>query len=80
MTARPSIYDIAPTVLTLLGLPVPADSDGRVLVEILEPGFLAEHPVTTLPSYDPYFTREGAVAEVDEEEILEQLRSLGYIE
>ena len=33
-----SIYDFAPTVLHLLGLPVPSDADGRVLVEIFKPG------------------------------------------
>ncbi len=32
------IVDVAPTVLRLLGLPVPAEMDGRVLEEILEGG------------------------------------------
>jgi len=31
-----TIYDIAPTVLHILGLPIPSDMDGRVLVEIFE--------------------------------------------
>lgn len=33
--ADPRITDVAPTVLALLGLPVPADMDGRVLLEAL---------------------------------------------
>lgn len=31
------IYDIAPTILHILGLPIPNDMDGRVLMEIFEP-------------------------------------------
>jgi hypothetical protein len=31
------LLDIAPTVLHLLGVPVPDDMDGRVLTELLEP-------------------------------------------
>ena len=31
------LLDIAPTVLHLLGVPVPDDMDGRVLTEMLEP-------------------------------------------
>jgi hypothetical protein len=32
-----ALLDIAPTVLHLLGVPVPADMDGRVLHELLDP-------------------------------------------
>lgn len=32
-----SVYDVAPTVLHLLGLPVPANVDGRVLLELFSP-------------------------------------------
>ena len=35
--ANAGLLDIAPTVLHLLGVPVPDDMDGRVLTEILEP-------------------------------------------
>ncbi len=31
------MLDIAPTVLHLLGVPVPADMDGRILTELLDP-------------------------------------------
>jgi arylsulfatase A-like enzyme len=31
-TASPSILDLAPTVLKLLGVPLPADLDGRPLL------------------------------------------------
>ena len=35
--ATRQLLDIAPTVLHLLGVPVPGDMDGRVLTELLEP-------------------------------------------
>ncbi|MDF2957307.1 MAG: putative phosphohydrolase or phosphomutase [Candidatus Alkanophagales archaeon MCA70_species_1] len=34
--ARARIYDVAPTILHMFGLPLPADMDGRVLREIFE--------------------------------------------
>ena len=40
------IYDIAPTILHMLGVPVPGDVDGRVLTEIFKPESKAgERPV-----------------------------------
>ncbi len=47
------IYDIAPTILHLFGLPIPDDMDGRVLTEIFEPDseLKKEKPVYVDPSY-----------------------------
>lgn len=48
-TQRPlsvSTLDIVPTVLAALGLPIPEDADGRVLVEALPGGLLDSHPLT----------------------------------
>jgi hypothetical protein len=50
--ARASVLDVAPTLLYLLGLPVARDMEGRVLTEILEPGFAQDNPVTFIPSYE----------------------------
>ncbi len=47
-----SILDVAPTLLYLLGLPVARDMEGRVLTEMLEPGYARGHPVTFIPSYE----------------------------
>ncbi len=42
---RLRIYDVAPTILHLYGLPVPGDMDGRVVEELFEPGSpLARRP------------------------------------
>ncbi len=77
-------YDIAPTVLALLGLPVPRDMPGRVLEELLEPDFLAAHPVQRIASYEPLIDKQAVVAAseaavTDDEEKKDMLRSLGYI-
>jgi hypothetical protein len=37
--------DVAPTLCYLLGLPVAQYMEGSVLVDIIEPSFLAEHPL-----------------------------------
>jgi len=62
-----SIYDIYPTVLYLLGLPVPKDAAGKVLLEALDPDFVQAHPVRTVPSYrglglSPGLTRGAATS------------------
>jgi predicted AlkP superfamily phosphohydrolase/phosphomutase len=41
------LIDMAPTILHLMGEPVPDDMDGSVLEELFEPEFLARHPIQT---------------------------------
>ena len=47
------IYDIAPTILHIFGLPIPNDMDGRVLMEIFEEDseFVKRKPKYVDPSY-----------------------------
>lgn len=75
------IVDLAPTILHLLGLPVPDEMDGRVLTEALsspiEPVAMPAHvpeegPAT--PSSDG-----GGFTPDDEAAVLERLRGLGYV-
>ena len=78
-----TIYDLYPTVLYLLGLPVPQDAEGKVLLEALDPAFVSAHPVRTVPSYrglglSPGLPGASRDSTRDEREI-EKLRSLGYI-
>jgi hypothetical protein len=76
--------DIAPTLPALEGLPIGSDMDGSVIERILEEGFLAAHPPTYVPTHDTRAWLEGRPAQLlpaeVEQERLEQLRSLGYIE
>jgi hypothetical protein len=46
-----SILDIAPTVLYLLGLPVPRDMEGTILRPAFDPAWLDANPIRTIPTY-----------------------------
>ena len=81
-TGDASVLDIAPTVLALMGLPVPETMDGRVLIQALNPAFLARYPVLVQnrrPSYSNLPVSSGPVASGADAAILERLESLGYI-
>lgn len=72
------IVDLAPTILHLMGVAVPEDVDGRVLVECLAPeSEAARRPITFRPGEDeagrPYTPEEEA-------EIVARLTDLGYLE
>ena len=75
-----SIFDIAPTVLALLGVAAPDDMDGRVLAELFAADFWEAHPVRRVPTYE---RPRDAIAEGEEgavdERILQQLEALGYV-
>ncbi|MEE9270827.1 MAG: alkaline phosphatase family protein, partial [Candidatus Krumholzibacteria bacterium] len=67
-----SVFDVAPTVLALLGIPVPEDMDGEVARDLVDPEFWARYPVRTVAAYPP---REGILAAAPtDEEALRQLR------
>lgn len=48
----PRLEDVLPTLLYALDLPISRDLDGRVLTEAFEGSFLAQHPLTFVPSYE----------------------------
>ncbi|MEK7282966.1 MAG: alkaline phosphatase family protein [Acidobacteriota bacterium] len=47
-----TLYDIAPTLLYLLGLPVPEDMHGKVVEAALADDFVSAHPIIRVPSYE----------------------------
>ncbi len=75
------IYDIAPTLLALLGLPVAEDMPGRALEELVEPDFWVEHPIRRIDSYERLIPRASRreLAERADPYLEAQLRSLGYV-
>ncbi len=76
-----TILDVAPTVLALLGLPVPRDMEGQVLQALLPPP-VRSHDERRLASYQilprPAHAR-GQRSPVADQERLRELAALGYI-
>ncbi len=75
------VFDVAPTVLHLLGYPVGADMPGHVLRDAFLPGSAAAAAPLTIESYDAFgaarFTGSaGPDLTADE---IERLRALGYL-
>jgi len=75
------VFDIAPTVLYLLNLPLASDLRGRPLWSGLDPGFRQSHPLRRIATYEkgdiePHPVEPPAKGE---EERIRQLRALGYI-
>jgi predicted AlkP superfamily phosphohydrolase/phosphomutase len=79
LSAKPSLADIAPTLLYALGARIPADLDGRVLEELFAPAHRAAHPLAW--SADSTQVEAGAGYTSQEEQLIAaRLRGLGYIE
>lgn len=81
----PHLMDIAPTILTLLGIEPPKHMDGRILHEILtldETAFLDKNAPQVNPEEGLPIRSAGDSAELsaeDSEKIAARLRSLGYL-
>jgi arylsulfatase A-like enzyme len=77
-----SLYDVAPTLLYLLGIPAPPYAEGRVAVDVLLREYVAGHPPRTAKArVTPERITAGESSERTpaEEERLKKLKSLGYI-
>ncbi|MFH1314196.1 MAG: alkaline phosphatase family protein [Candidatus Eisenbacteria bacterium] len=73
-----SVYDICPTVLYLMGLPIPDDVDGRAALDILEDSFTLDREPEYAPT-DKAQARSAQLSAEDENELRERLRGLGYL-
>ncbi len=76
---RLSILDIAPTVLYLLGLPVPRAMDGRIAEEALEEGRLARRRPEFVDRDLLGRTGVGRMEGEDRDDIRRRLEGMGYI-
>ncbi|MCI4626023.1 MAG: alkaline phosphatase family protein [Candidatus Magnetoovum sp. WYHC-5] len=77
-----SIMDIAPTILYLMGVPIPDDMDGVIIKDAIEYGFLAKHKPSYYKEEDSGQVQKAANGSFDEEErkeVEENLRNLGYL-
>ena len=80
--AGAGLTDLAPTVLHLMGQPVPSDMDGRVLSEALTPGCAGPWEIKisseALHTEQSEASQDDLSAE-DAELVIERLRGLGYV-
>jgi predicted AlkP superfamily phosphohydrolase/phosphomutase len=83
------IVDVAPTVLYLMGLPIPSDMDGRVLTEALDEDFIAANPLrievaadddADLDEANHVADSRQAFNDEESEMIAKRLQALGYIQ
>lgn len=79
-----SIFDITPTILPLMGIPVGEDMDGQSVLQVIDPGWIKKCPVRTVGSHDTVAWLEARPKtkhqSLDKDVRLQQLRDLGYIE
>lgn len=77
-----NVIDVAPTVLYMLGVPVAQDMDGGVMIEAFDPGYLKGHPIQLIGTYESMQKeekKEQAIDQLRDQQELEDLRALGYI-
>jgi predicted AlkP superfamily phosphohydrolase/phosphomutase len=78
-----AILDIAPTILSCLGLPIPPELEGKVMVEAFAEHYLQARRLSgeAKPGVPPNLPRvKSPFSEDEEEAIWAQLRALGYVE
>jgi len=75
-----SIVDVAPTIMHILGVPIPQDVDGRVLQEVFRPeSEFLQKPMMYQTLLSDEKKEEHRISRKEETEILEKLKRLGYI-
>jgi tetratricopeptide (TPR) repeat protein len=79
-----SIFDIAPTLLYLAGLPLASDMPGRLITSAFDPEFLRVREPTRTKSYELVGARleHAAAVSTDPEvmrEMMANLKALGYV-
>ncbi len=77
---RVHIFDIAPTLAYGLDLPVAEDADGQVRESLFNEGFRQRHQVETVSSWGLRDGTEAHTGSIADQEILEELRALGYLD
>ena len=76
-----TIYDITPTLLYHLRLPVAKDFDGKPLMQAFQNPYRKDHRLAVISTWEtgPAKTGERPIQSETDEETLEDLRALGYI-
>ena len=76
-----NIIDIVPTILYLMGLSIPSDMDGKVVTSIFKETFLESNPPVFSDVKDNDFeaVQDKVYSADDEKQIIDELKSLGYL-
>lgn len=74
-----NIMDVAPTILYLMGLPIPADLDGKVLTAPLKESLLMSSEILHAEALGARDQQIPDYTEEESEEVKERLRALGYL-
>jgi predicted AlkP superfamily phosphohydrolase/phosphomutase len=74
------IIDLAPTLLGVLGVPIPIEMDGQVLAELFVPGFLPELRRSAASEPSVADTPQKSYSLDEEIAIEDRLRGLGYLD
>lgn len=78
-----NLVNITPTILSVLGLPIPEDLEGEIAEDVFTPAYLSAHVPRKGPKTEPVSGSRPGQSDAHEEEdpqILARLRALGYIE
>lgn len=73
------LIDMAPTLLYLLGLPVPDDMDGQIIKGLVDEKELAARPVEFLHKGEGDEDAAASLTDEEEEELRNRLSGLGYL-
>jgi len=72
--------DVAPTILHALGIPISRELAGVPLTSFFEPAFLRRYPVRQVATYGPpSVQRQARSGQPLDQEMIDRLRSLGYV-
>jgi len=75
-----TLLDITPTLLYMEGIPTGKDMDGKVLIDAFVPDFINRNHPQLVASHDSGVRKGNALESEEDKEILEDLKSLGYIQ
>jgi hypothetical protein len=78
---RLSVLDVAPLIFYLTGQALPDDLEGRLPRELIDPGRLEKAPPRSVSAAEaPLLPHTEEAAAVNDPDLVEKLRALGYLE
>ena len=79
-TIQGSVTDISPTILYALGVPASRETAGSPLLGLFSDAFTTKYPIRHVPTYGPPSNRSiERQGQPLDQEMIDRLRSLGYV-